>query len=196
VSIVPRVGGVRIVTKTREAQLSFLSNRAIIDLVNEFNQERRRVQAAAEREFSEERLAEARARLRAAEDSLERFMERNREIVNSPRLSFAKDRLVRDVGRRQALYETLEQSVEQARLDEARNTPTITVLDPPVIPLRPDSRMLVFRLLIGLVIGGVFGALGGIVRDRVSDARLTGLKGFPSLTGAVSRFKSQPWSHD
>jgi uncharacterized protein involved in exopolysaccharide biosynthesis len=51
------------------------------------------------------------------------------------------------------MYTTLTQAYEQARIDEVRNTPVITVVEPPESPVRPDSRRLVSWLAVSLVVG-------------------------------------------
>jgi len=89
----------------------------------------RQSQAAAERGFTEERMAEAQEELRAAENELQRFLQNNRQFQNSPELVFQHDRLQRRVAMRQQVYTSLVQSYEQARIDEVPNTPVITVVE-------------------------------------------------------------------
>ena len=135
-----------------------LADRAIA-VVNEFNLQRRKSQAAAERDFVEERLAQALAELHVAENRQEAFLQTN-AVVTSPRLRLEADRLSQEVGTRRALYTTLSQSYEQARIDAVRDTPVITVIEAPVVPAEPDSRGLaraiIFALFGGMVLGIMF----------------------------------------
>lgn len=111
--------------------LSEALNRRLLDLLDRFNRESRASQASAERQFIEGRLEEARAELGAAEARLAAFLEANRTYQSSPQLSFQAATLQRQVDLRQQVYGTLAQGYEQARMDEVRNTPVITVVDRP-----------------------------------------------------------------
>jgi len=143
----------------------------LLDLVNEFNLETRQSQAAAERAFIEERMAEARQELRRAEDELERFLRNNRQFQNSPELVFQHDRLQRQVAMRQQVYTSLSESYEQARINEVRNTPVITVVEAPEAPVRPDPRRLPLKGALGLVLGGMVGAFAAFGKEFVRRQR-------------------------
>ena len=106
-------------------------NRRLLDGIDRFNQERRQAEANAERTFLDERLLAARNELRTAEEELARFLEGNRQYERSPQLRFEAAQLERTVTNAQQLFTTIAQAYEQARLQEVRNTPVISVLDPP-----------------------------------------------------------------
>lgn len=125
--------------------------------VSRFNLETRQSQAGAERNFVEERVRAAAEDLRVAEAALQAFLENNRQFGRSPELQFEHDRLQREVGLRQQVYSTLVQSFEQARISEVRDTPVITVLQSPYLPVEPDGRGLVLRAALGVVLGGMVG---------------------------------------
>jgi len=127
--------------------------------VARFNLETRQSQASAERSFVEERVGAAREDLERAEAQLQAFLESNRQIGSSPELQFDRDRLQREVSLRQQVYSTLVQSYEQARISEVRDTPVITVLQAPFVPIRPDGRGLVLRFALGVVLGGMAGVV-------------------------------------
>lgn len=158
-SVTPGTGVVGVSVTTRWPALSQAVAARLLDRVNRFNLETMRSQAAAERQFVEERLAESREELRAAEEELQRFLQRNREFGNSPELVFQHDRLERQVSMRQQLFTSLSQSYEEARLSEVRNTPVITVLEPPVQPVERNPRGLVRRGVLSLALGAVLGVL-------------------------------------
>ena len=65
---------------------------------------------------------------------------------------------------RQQLYTTLSEAYNQARIDEVRNTPALTIIEPPREPAEPDSRLLLLRALIGLVGGAAVGVILSLVR--------------------------------
>ena len=106
-------------------------NQRLIDLVNEFNLRTRQSQAANERAFTERRLEEVRQELRATEDGLQSFLQRNRDYTNSPALTFQVERLQREVSMRQEVFTTLAQEFQQAKIEEVRDTPVITVVEAP-----------------------------------------------------------------
>jgi uncharacterized protein involved in exopolysaccharide biosynthesis len=118
-------------TKAKSPWLAEQINRRLLDLVNQFNLEKRQSQATAERAFVEARMGDAQHELLVAEDSLQRFLTKNRSYAQSPTLQFEAGRLERQVDFRQQVFNSLAQSYEQARIDEVRNTPVITILDAP-----------------------------------------------------------------
>ena len=128
-------------------------NRRLLELVNEFNLERRQSQAAAERQFVEERMEEARARLADAEAAYDRFLERNRDYHMSPVLSTEAARHQRNVGLRQQLYTSLAQAYEEVRIQEIRSTPVIAVIDPPGGRVPRVGRNVVRTGALGVVLG-------------------------------------------
>jgi uncharacterized protein involved in exopolysaccharide biosynthesis len=137
----------------------------MLELLNDFNLRTRQSQARAERRFVEGRLKEVEGELRAAEDRLQAFLQRNRDFRNSPQLTFTVDRLQRDVAMRQQVYVGLAQSYEQSRIDEVRDTPVITMVETVATPVEPDSRRLLVRAILGLLLGGMLGVLAGFARE-------------------------------
>lgn len=164
-------GVVELSVTTRWPELSRQVADRMIDLVNKFNVETRSSQAAAERRFVEEQLAEAQSDLRAAEDSLQQFLTENRSYQSSPQLRFQHQRLQRQVELHQQLYSSLSESYQQASIREVRNTPVITVVEPPEVPPRPDRRRLLFKGILGLLIGATVGTLGAFGRELMATTR-------------------------
>jgi uncharacterized protein involved in exopolysaccharide biosynthesis len=76
-----------------------------------------------------------------------------------PEIGLELARLTRDVKVQETLVTLLTQQTEQARLSEARDLPTVQVLDHAVPAERPSKP----RLAMNLVVGGVTGALIGIL---------------------------------
>ncbi len=164
-----QTGIVTLAVTTHSPELSEQIARRALALVDEFNVSVRQTQAAAERTFVEGRLAEARSALRGAEDALEAFENRNRS-VQSPDLVREMERLRREVALQQELFVTLAQAYEQARIEEVRNTPVVTVLERPIRPV-PDSRRLVVRGVGALMVGLLLAAFVALLRDFVLGAR-------------------------
>ncbi|HEX5830509.1 MAG TPA: hypothetical protein VFY16_05970, partial [Gemmatimonadaceae bacterium] len=105
-----------------------------------------------------------RAELRAAEDRLQAFLQRNRVYRSSPELVFEFERLDREASVRQQLVASLTQAYEQAKIDEVRDTPVITMVERPEIPVRADRRLLLQKALLGLAVGVVLGILLVLLR--------------------------------
>jgi uncharacterized protein involved in exopolysaccharide biosynthesis len=124
--------------------------------LEQYNVGTRRSQARAEREFTEERLRMARNELRMWEERLTSFETANRQ-QQVPHVRAERERLTREVGFREQVVSSLVQAYEQARIDEVRDTPVFTVVDPPHQPARPDRRGLAAKLLAALIAGLALG---------------------------------------
>jgi uncharacterized protein involved in exopolysaccharide biosynthesis len=143
--------------RTSDPEISAGIGRRILELISEFDLGTRQSQASAERDFSEERLRQLQEELLATEDSLKAFLDDNRQFGNSPHLQFEHDRLERRVIMRQELVSAMAQAYEQARIDQVRNTPVITVIDQPDPPETPDPRGRLATLMLGAILGILLG---------------------------------------
>ena len=166
-----KTGVVSVAVTTRNAYLSQLIGQRLLELLGQFNQQRRQSQAAAERQFAQQRMTEARAELNVAEENLQGFLVANREFRNSPTLTFQQERLNREVMLRQQLYTGLAQAYEQAKIDEVRDTPLLTIVEPAALPSRPDARGLAKKGILALVLGFVLGILVALGRETLWRAR-------------------------
>jgi uncharacterized protein involved in exopolysaccharide biosynthesis len=183
------VVSVRVRTKSPQASLA-IAERVVLGL-NQFNLLTRQSQAAAERRFVEQRLDGARASLRAAEDALQAFLQSNRQLGVD--LAFQRDRLQREVTLRQQVVMGLAQQYEEARIREVRDTPVITVIERPILPVLPDPRGRVTTLILGILAGvflGVMVAAGkeGWNRQRRADADDPS---YDMLAGEWQRFRAR-----
>jgi uncharacterized protein involved in exopolysaccharide biosynthesis len=136
---------------------------ALIEALDSLNIEFRQEQSRELRQFFDGRVQDARASLDSAEDVLRQFLERNRIIQGSPQLVFDQERLQRAVDLKRTVYTTVVQQREEARLQEARNVPVLTILTPPSLPVKrsgPPRRFIVAVFtLVGL---GLMPALTGL----------------------------------
>lgn len=145
----------------------------LIDLLNVFNVDRLQFQSRQQRLFAERRLREAEGELRAAEQDQLRFAERNRSIANSPALQVEAARLQRVIEAKQAVFTTLSRAYEEARIAEARDVPTITVIDRAAAPARRSPPQPWLLTLVGLLCGVVAGVGTAILSEAISRARAT-----------------------
>ena len=191
-----QTGIVRISVTTPHAELSQRIVENIIALVNDFNLQTRQSQVRAEREFLEQRLGEAQGELRAAEDRLQGFLARNRNFGLSSALTVERERLQRDVATYRAIYTDLAQNFERARMEEVRDTPVITVLERPEVPVVPDRRGLLRNALLALVAGLTLGVVLAFVREyllRLRNDEATDYEQFVRLRHESLRDVTHPW---
>jgi uncharacterized protein involved in exopolysaccharide biosynthesis len=143
-----------------------VANRMVEEL-NKFNVERRRSQSGEERAFAERRLEEARRELDAAEERLAEFLRRNRMFSEFSLVGVEARRLERSVQLKQEVLVTLSRAYEEARIDEVRDTPVLTVIDradPPASKSWP-------RRTLTILGAAVFGTLLGTGLAFLAEAR-------------------------
>ncbi|HVD60915.1 MAG TPA: hypothetical protein VNC11_08590 [Gemmatimonadaceae bacterium] len=167
-SVSARTGVITVNVWAKYPELAVQIARNLLDQVNVFNLNNRQQQAGAERAFIEKRLADAQSQLSNAENNLQAFLTENRDFRSSPTLQLEFDRLNRAVASRQSLYNSLATSYEQAKIEEVRDLPVITVLEPPELPIMADPRGGKRKTLLGIIIGLVAGIVIAFVIDRVA----------------------------
>ena len=172
VSVSARTNVVSLKVSASSAELAQRLNQRLLDLLSDFNLRRRQSRASEERRFAEERLSTVKAELRVAEDRLQSFLQSNRDYQNSPSLVFSYERLQADVMLLRQVVTTLQQSAEQAKIEEVRDTPTVTAVERPTLPARPDPRGAVKYALFGAVLGTFVGLGLAFVREAVSRPSL------------------------
>jgi uncharacterized protein involved in exopolysaccharide biosynthesis len=97
-------------------------------------------------------------------------LQQNRTFEQSPELTFTHDRLQREVSVQQQLYLSLAQAYEQARIDEVRNTPIITMIERPIMPVA-NPRMLFVKVGMALLAGVALACLVAFLREVFSADR-------------------------
>lgn len=142
----------------------------MLELLNQFNLERRQSQSREQRRFTGDRLREAEQELREAERTQLRFLQNNRQYQGSPLLEFQAAQLGRAVQLKQEVFLTLTKAHEEARISEVRDTPVITVVDPAVAPAkrtRPRRTLGVSLAFVGGAVLGIAMVYLGVYRRRV-----------------------------
>lgn len=153
VDVNPRTNVVRFSLEARTPELAKALTESTLVALNLVLIDLRQSNGAAEQTFASERAALAQRELRAAEDSLAAFSERNRAVSNSPALQMREAELRRNADMAQQVYVQLRVLAEQAQMQATRNTPTISVIDKPQLPIlrsRPKRRE---GVALGLVAG-------------------------------------------
>jgi tyrosine-protein kinase Etk/Wzc len=144
----------------------------MVELLNEFNLDRRQVQSREQRRFTGERTQQTQEELRAAEAALLRFLQSNREYAGSPLLEYQHSRLQRDVQVKQEIYLTLTKAYEEARIAEVRDIPVLTIIDEAVPPVLRSSPRRKLNTMMGLLLGGI----AGLVIVLLSSGRTAAVK--------------------
>jgi uncharacterized protein involved in exopolysaccharide biosynthesis len=165
VAVADRTGILTLQVTDRDPRVAATVARALVEAVNRFNLQRRQTTSRANREFLERRIVDAQSELRDAENQMRTFLEHNRVVSTS--LQFEEDRIRRQITVRQQVYLSLAQDLEQARIDEVKDTPVLTVIDEAIPPSRrnwPRRKLLVIMWTIaGLLAGAGLALLGNWV---------------------------------
>lgn len=168
-----RTGVVTLSLRLNDKQLVQVVVRRLADEVGRFSATKRSAKAAAEHKFTERRLIELQNQLRDAEGQLQGFLQQNRDYRNSPELTFRHDRLQSEVDFLRTIFTSVSQSNERARMDEARDTPVIMIIENPSLPPKPDSRGFARFGVLAMIVGGLLGIGLGLFRD-LHDRRSAG----------------------
>lgn len=196
VSTNAKTGVVTMRVSSKSPQLSTAISERLLELLNRFNQDTRRGQASAERRFTEERLKVVQSDLRRAEDALQNFLQENRVIASFSMTNARHDRLQREVSMQQDLYTNLAKAFEQAKIDEVRDTPVITVVERPEPAARPDPRGVATKGIASLAAGFVLGCFLALVLESFGaarGARTVEQDEFRRLGRATLRDLLRPW---
>jgi uncharacterized protein involved in exopolysaccharide biosynthesis len=173
VDLVTRTGVVKVSFTARTPVLAQTASDTLLGLINAFVGRDLRTRAGATRRFLQDRLGEIEGEFAIQEDKLKAFLEANRDYRNSPALQFREAELQRDLDLKRDIYVSVARSLEEARINEVRDTPLISIIDRPSLLTRPTSPkpllngallalfMPVAWLAFALVWGGDFGRRRG-----------------------------------
>lgn len=170
-SIDKKTGIVQLEIKTRWPSVSLQIVQGLIDGLTEFNQDKRKSQARAEREFLDSRREIGEQDLRVAENQLEEFLRTNRQFLTSPQLTFESERLKRELLLRQQVYTGLALASEDARVREVRDLPLLTVIEVPQVRAKREPRGRVLRVIFGTLVGVIIGVCLCLIELMIGRAR-------------------------
>ncbi|MDP3938145.1 MAG: Wzz/FepE/Etk N-terminal domain-containing protein [Deltaproteobacteria bacterium] len=124
---------------------------AVLEALNTVTTASIRSGGSAERRFAEAQADSAQGALRAAENQHRDFLSANRSIASSPALQFEDARLRRQIQIRQDVFLALTNQAQAAKLREVRNTPSISLIQPPqASPKKVWPRASVWALFSGI----------------------------------------------
>ncbi len=139
VEIQSRTGVVTVTFTNRDPDLAKAIVERLTVLLNSFVRHDLQTRAGDQRRFLETRVAAQRDSMLAQQQILQRFLEANRDYRNAPALIFREAQLRHELEFRQELALSLARSLEEARLNELRDIPVLSVIDRPIRPPRPSS---------------------------------------------------------
>ena len=151
------------VTDRSPIRAAAITNR-LLELLDQFSVDRRRLRSGLQRESAERSLREAQAELRAAEARFEEFLVRNKSY-RAPSLMVEYGRLERNIDMKQNVVETLVRAYEEARIAEAGDVPTVAVIDHGEPPARRSFPKWWIFLPAGLILGLVIGSVLAVVLE-------------------------------
>ncbi|MGB4893619.1 MAG: GNVR domain-containing protein, partial [Nitrospira sp.] len=96
-------------------------------------------------------------------------------MVTVPDLALQYGRLFRELKVQETLYALLTSQYEQAKITEARDTPTVQVLDPPI----PADKQIKPRVVFNTAVAGLLGACLAIILAYGLEARARRNAGLP-----------------
>ena len=108
------------------------------------------------------------AELRSKEYSLANFRDTNRGMIMRTD-NISESRLQRDVAALSTMYGEILKNAEVADFNLRNKTPFIQVIDQPILPISPVTLSLWRQLAMGLIIGGLIGALLVCVRKLIRE---------------------------
>jgi len=197
VSPTPRTGIITVRVRAEQRQLAQQILQNILAELDSYNLATRRKRAAAERQFVERRLADASAALMQTESQLSSFLQMNRDYSSSPVLRMENDRLQRAVRMRQQIYTAMAQSLEQAKIEEIRELPTVLIIDPPESGLTREPPVALRRTLLGLIAGLFVGIVLAFLRERAEETREADTSAYTQYTALKSQALGdlrRPWA--
>lgn len=174
----PYTGVISVRVRAERPQLAEQILQRILSEFDAYNLAVRRARAVAERDFVERTLADASAALTRAESQLSTFLQMNRDYSTSPVLRMDHDRLQRAVQMRQQIYTSVAQSFEQAKIEEVRDLPTVSIIDAPEAALTRERPVAIRKTLLGLIAGLLVGIVLAFVRERAAETREAGTRAY------------------
>ena len=186
-----RAGIVTLQVEGRPATLAADVANRMVELLNQFNLDRRQSQSRAQRQFVGERLAQAERELHAAEADHLQFVQTNRRYETSPLLRFQEGRLARIVALRQEIFVTLSREYEQARIAEVRDTPVLTIIDRAIPPDRRSFPRRTVMVIAAFLLGVLGAAAISLVDEARRDADSSGRPDYRAFKAAWAQLRSE-----
>ncbi len=178
-----RTGTITLDVVMPDAELAADVGSRLYQELEHFNAETRGSAARRRREFADRELTRARGELAGAEGGMRQFLEANRDGLNTPRLAFLRQQLQRKIELATELYSQFARELEEARIDEVRDTPVFTIVERPEAPAYREFPRRVRMVLLGGFLGAAL-AMAWVIAGFIGwSARVLGPSGLAALRG-------------
>jgi uncharacterized protein involved in exopolysaccharide biosynthesis len=149
-----------------------------------FQRNFRETNASEQRKFLERRLREVKTDLSDAEERLKDFQEKNRTVSQSAQLTLDQGRLQRDVDLNTRLLGDIESQYEDAKLNEVKDTPIVSVLDYARPPAQKSGPKRTFMTLVAFLLSFVF-ACSWYVAKNIYSAQKESSEGLKRILAVL-----------
>jgi uncharacterized protein involved in exopolysaccharide biosynthesis len=146
---------VTVSSRAPSTRLAMALVQSILNALDSVMSASQRTGGSYERRFAQGQADSARDALRTAENQLRDFYQANRSIESSPALQVEEARLRRQIQIYQEVYLALVQQTETAKLQEARNTPSISLVQAPLASAK--------KVFPRRAVWGLFGCIGAVL---------------------------------
>jgi len=98
-------------------------------------------------------------------------------------------RLIRDIKLQEILLEFLLPQYEQARIQEAKDTPTIQIIDEAVLPIRKDKPKRIFIVLFSVMLSGILSFFYALAVEKLRAMKSEGGEDFKKINWVKTQLK-------
>lgn len=170
--VAPQSGVVTVTVRTGDPAVSGAILRGLLTEISRVGTEVRRQRAEDDAAALENRLVQASAELRDAEQRVVGFRARNRDVTKSAALIMEGHRLDREMSIRRQRYLSVAQEYSDAKANAVRDDPGVIVVNAPLASAKPEPKGLLRRFLMGLITGAGLAAVLTLALDRAAAARV------------------------
>lgn len=182
-----RTGTITLDVALPDPDLAAAVTARMYDRLERFNIETRKSSASERREFASREITRAQSELRDAEAAMRNFLEANRGGLDIPRLNFQRQQLQRRIDLLEESYGELARELQEAKIDEVRDTPVFTLVQRPTPAPYREFPKRVRMTLIGGILGGALAVFWLGLRASGWTARTLDPAGYEQLRTAVHR---------
>jgi hypothetical protein len=152
--VTTRTGVVVVTVSHPDRATAVAISEMIRDGLTSFNRSLQVSRASAEVRFLDDVVRERLTTVRRLEDEVQQFLEANRQgVQSSPALSFSYERLMGGLTRARESFVEVSRLLDRARLNELRDIPVLSTIQPVLVPIQATSVSLIARTLIGALAG-------------------------------------------
>lgn len=156
VTVVNDDGVLELTSKFTSPELAYQINLYLRDLLVDYFENTYRTKDSENVKFIKARLDEIEAKLNRSEKALADFKKKN-IMTSSPLVLLEEKRLGREIQKNLEIYTESSKQYELARIEEKKQQPVLEVIQEPELPIGPSGPNRKLMIVVGLVLGGVFG---------------------------------------